>query len=645
MTLSRTCNENLIGFVVLCVIVFAAYLPGLQGGFFFDDSPNIVLNDGIKIKHLDAISLKQAAFSSSSSLLGRPISMASFALNYYFSGLSPSAFKLTNLLIHLLNALCIFILSIFIFRQVALPTSDPRNIRWAALAVASAWVLHPLNLTSVLLVVQRMTSLASLFTLMGLISYTWARERMMTGKPRGPIIIIAGFIICWPLAVLSKENGALLPLYMLLLECLVFRFATLKNSGKGFLYLFYTITLAAPLLWLLAHTLLHPAWLTDGYLFRDFTLPERLFTESRVLWLYLRLIIAPDLSLLGLFHDDIPISHSLTDPQSTWFAVSGLISLLVLAFAMRKRPPLLSLGIIWFLAGHSIESTVYPLEIAHEHRNYLAMYGLMLATFYYLLVAPIEPAKRKIYRFVALGMILILAAATAVRAQQFGNELTLTLVEVGHHPASARANYEAGRAMIVSGNAASFANPAYYNQARTYLDASRQLGKDSKEALFALIYLNKFAGRPVEQAWIEELKHRLRNTPFLPGDRNHLVNMVDGLIQGTIRLPSSEVQAIFDAALENPSLDPTAKSILFASLRDYYLAALHDTGAALRFAEQATMANPESTVLRLDFAKQLIMAGKHDEAIKQIQLATQTDSLHIYSDQILELQRKLEAYR
>ena len=90
--------------------VFSVYWPGLHGGFFFDDHPNIVLNPGVKLAHLSWESLRLAWSSGISGQFGRPVSQLSFALNYYFSGFSPFAFKLTNLVIHCLNGVLVYLL-------------------------------------------------------------------------------------------------------------------------------------------------------------------------------------------------------------------------------------------------------------------------------------------------------------------------------------------------------------------------------------------------------------------------------------------------------------------------------------------------------------------------------------------------------
>lgn len=110
--------------------------------------------------------------------------------------------------------------------------------------------------------------------------------------------------------------------------------------------------------------------LLAGYSARS-SLTERPLTEGRVVIFYLYLIVCPHLESFGIYHDDIAISTSLTTPPTTIFALLTLGALVVAAWRMRESRPIVSFGIAWFLVGHLLESTILPLEIAHEHRNYL----------------------------------------------------------------------------------------------------------------------------------------------------------------------------------------------------------------------------------------------------------------------------------
>ena len=172
--------------LVLLAVTFACYAPGLHGGFVFDDDVNILGNDRLRISGLDREELWAAAWSGDAGPLGRPVALLTFALNLYFGGANPYTFKLVNVLIHLGNVLLIGALAQTVYEafvQRRWPKATTWTIdRWAGWMVSALWALHPINLTSVLYVVQRMTSLSALFGLVGLLIYvryrakTWQRQ-------------------------------------------------------------------------------------------------------------------------------------------------------------------------------------------------------------------------------------------------------------------------------------------------------------------------------------------------------------------------------------------------------------------------------------------------------------------------------------
>ena len=388
-------------FVLIEALTAAIYLPGLAGDYMFDDLPNLLNNKRLHIHSLDMESLQGAAFSSGAGKLRRPVSMASFALNRYFFGVAPYSYKVVNLVIHLLTGLGLYLFSRLlvqaykIFHKENLPDAA---VAWLPVVVSGLWLVHPLNLTPVLYIVQRMTSLATLFMVCGLCLYVAGRLRMLDNR-RGLPLILTGLLVFGVLAIFSKENGALLPLYMLVVEMTLFRFKGSNGQADKIIIIFFLATVALPAGLLLSYLTMHPAAILGGYSGRDFTLTERLLTESRVLVFYLKMIIMPSISELGLYHDDITISHGLLDPSTTLYSLMTLSGLMFGALLLLKKRPLISLGIFWFFVGHVLESTVYPLEIAHEHRNYLADYGILLAASMAITQAPLRqltPAIRTI---------------------------------------------------------------------------------------------------------------------------------------------------------------------------------------------------------------------------------------------------------
>src|SRR5687767_9434753 len=94
-----------------CVLLAAIYWPGLHGSFFFDDGPSITLAEGVRLQALSLESVHQALASGGAGPSGRPVAQLSFALNHYFSGFNPLAFKATNLAIHFVCGLLVFALT------------------------------------------------------------------------------------------------------------------------------------------------------------------------------------------------------------------------------------------------------------------------------------------------------------------------------------------------------------------------------------------------------------------------------------------------------------------------------------------------------------------------------------------------------
>ena len=114
-----------------------------------------------------------------------------------------------------------------------------------------------------------------------------------------------------------------------------------------------------------------------GYQKRVFTLEQRLLTEPRVIWFYLSLLFYPIPSRLSLVHD-FAISQSLLEPVTTLISVLAIVALLLGATVYARRWPLIAFCVIFFFLNHLIESTILPLELVFEHRNYIPSMLLFL---------------------------------------------------------------------------------------------------------------------------------------------------------------------------------------------------------------------------------------------------------------------------
>ncbi len=367
-----------LALIAALLVTTLVYWPGLSGGYIFDDYPNIIENPALQVQHADWATLKAAALSSPSSEFHRPLSSLTFVANYMTTGLAPFGWKLTNLVIHLLNGVLVYLLARALLCAAARGREEPRAGLLAAL-IAAGWLLLPINLTAVLYVVQRMESLANLFVLLGLLGYVRGRLRMQRDG-RGFAGAVASLLVWTAIGLTAKETAVMTPFYAALIEWALFS----ARSGRGrrrdrrVLWLFALVLVLpglAGLAWLLPDLVLNPvAWQA-----RNFTLGERLLSEPRIWFDYLRWIVLPTPHALSFYHDEIRVSTGLLAPWTTLAAILGLALLVALIAFLRARAPLVALGLALFLGAQLLTGTIIPLELVYEQRNYFASFGVLLA--------------------------------------------------------------------------------------------------------------------------------------------------------------------------------------------------------------------------------------------------------------------------
>ncbi len=356
---------------MLLLLTVYLYSPGLDSLFFLDDFYNL-----FELSEIEKKGFFYYIFSGFSGPSGRPLSLFTFALQYPAWPSDPAAFKAVNLAIHCVNGVLVWLISL---RLIAPLEKDRVWRRVFALLTTAVWLLHPMQLSTVLYVVQRMTLLSALFTLTGLWAYLRFRDGI-AGRhdPRAYLKFMAPLAISLILAILSKENGILLLLYIIVIEKTLFsNSAGLKN---GFL-----LALSLPLLALLVYLLADLGHIMAGYHTRPFSMFERLLTQPFVLLVYLKHILLPVYGSFGLFHDDFPISAGLLTPPYTLVSIAALILVFLAGLRLRRSAPVFSFAALWFLAGHALEASFVNLELYFEHRNYLPSLGILFGVNYLLL--------------------------------------------------------------------------------------------------------------------------------------------------------------------------------------------------------------------------------------------------------------------
>jgi hypothetical protein len=426
---SRNSSFNFILVAGLAITVLA-YWNGLHGNFMFDDFQTLqslgelngVRNWQTFLFYLD---------SGHAGPTGRPISMLSYLLNATTWPADPFPFKVTNLILHLICGALLFKVMQYLVRIIN-PESSRQSQLWIATLATCWWLLNPLHVSTTLYVVQRMAQLTTFFALIGMLGYLHGRSHLNTNRGLAYSWMTLSILIFGALATLSKENGVLLPLFILLMETILLGGKTPHMPSCRWRTLFLWVPSIAVISYLL--------WIginSDPTTSRNYTIMERLLTEARILWSYLYQLTIPRIDGGQFYGDDIVVSRSLFSPFSTFPALITLIACISACWIDRARVPMLSFAFLFFLAGHLVESTTIPLELYFEHRNYLPSMFLALPVSSYL-VRNFQKNKKLVVS--SAGLILLVSAiCTWQRANLWGNTEELYLYWAEKQPYSVRA--------------------------------------------------------------------------------------------------------------------------------------------------------------------------------------------------------------
>ena len=508
MRLNLNLNHPRLRLLLFGLLVVTLYWPGLNGGFYFDDTHVLNENPDIQLEKLDWAGLSSAAQSFGPG--GRELSMVTFALNHYFFGDTAWAFKLVNLLLHLLNGwlllrITALVLEIGLSRR-RIPPLLPWQKNLLVTAPAALWLLQPINLVPVLYISQRMALLAALFMLLGIYLFLDLRRRQTGlsldhgGDRRSvgyTVAILLGTLLLTGLAWLSKENGILLPAYIAWLEWVLFRTGRRPGGGQssGGLVLLGVSLLVLALLLIFPHWV--EPWFGD-YAGRSFDLEQRLLTQFRGLSFYLSQTIVPNISELSMWHDDVPVSTSLWTPPSTLAAFGLVLALFCLGILSAARYPLIAVGLGWFFISHALESSLWPLELVHEHRHYLASFGVGLALLY--LLVRVMQSRRRLLFYLLLGWFALHAYGLGARAAIWSNPLIKSSHEARHHPDSPIA------LMLLASHyyrLVELENPSALQRVTQLLERARPLARHNIAGEVMSILTSRFDGVSLEPHWVE----------------------------------------------------------------------------------------------------------------------------------------------
>lgn len=609
-------------FALILVLAWIVYQPGLSGGFLFDDYANLPAI-GAYGPVDNATAFWRYLTSGTADPTGRPLALLSFLIDARTWPADPAPFKRTNVILHLVNGALLFLFLRQLGRTLA-GTDDRARVaaRWSAVVGAALWVLHPLFVSTTLYIVQREAMLPATFVLLGLIGYLAGRRRAVEGKLGDVWFAAASIGACTLLATLCKANGVLLPLLAWIVEAILLARAVPVThiATRSAFRLATRIALVAPSVLVLAGLAYSGArgFLVDApAVYRPWTLGERLLTEARVLVDYLALLWIPHPYSRGVFNDGYAASTGWLSPPSTLVCAIGLAGLFALAVVTRRKHPALAAAILFFFAGHLMESSVLPLELYFEHRNYVPALLMFWPLARWLCEPRADaPALHPLRRTLAFALPLLLAALTFFGASLWGNVAEQGLLWAALNPDSPRAEAYAAQIEMSRGRA----------DAAT-VRLQRALAKDPDEIQLALNLIRaRCLGGVLTPADLESARTSLRTTHRLG---KLAFEWIDGRLHApeTAReCPALDIDALetfVDAVGENPQIAsiPGRRQDL-ANLRGQIALARDDAARALADFDDAFDAEPTpQSALRQ--AAMLATAGHPDLGLRHLDRAEQ----------------------
>jgi len=398
-----------IGFTLLFLFVLIIYSNSFKSSWHLDDYPNIVDNPKLHINNLHPSSILETFYSLydkgsyQSEKLYRPIPCLTFALNWYFDKNNVAGYHIINILIHIVTAFILFFATLQLFKTPALKQNQ-NNIMSISLLSTVLWAIQPVHVQAVTYIVQRMASMAAMFYILSIYFFLKGRNSDLNS---GKKYFFTACFLSYIFAFFSKENAVILPLTLVLIEIVFYE--KFKNTDKRIIWICFG---SGMVLFALSSVMLLKGDIfsfLSGYDTRPFTMSERLLTQPRILIFYLSQLFYPVSTRISIHHDVI-ISRSLFDPLTTFPSIIAVAGIIGLGIYWIRKYPVFSFAVLFFFLNHAIESSIIPLELIFDHRNYLPSFFLFLpvASGIYKLLDYYEKEKRVIYYSLILFMVCLL---------------------------------------------------------------------------------------------------------------------------------------------------------------------------------------------------------------------------------------------
>lgn len=417
-------KENFLVVLLLAIFCLTLYFNSLWGIFLFDDYHSVIKNLFIKdARHFRLFFLGQ--YTSEIEIpqgMFRPLLLLTFSFNYFFSGLQPLGYHIINILLHFVNGILLY--SFLRLLKPGLPFG-------LALLSSLLFLAHPLNTEAVIYISSRSDLMVFLFILIGSVCYL---KRRFTFA-----------FFSYLFGLLSKETALVFPFLIVMLDFLkpslqensVDNREISKTKNKYFFYL--GMAAATLIYWLYRQALFgQGASITASMHNPVRSFYSNILTQSAISFYYLRLFIWPHPLTI---HHNFPVLNSLFHPFA-FFSVTAISLILMLIFMLRKKWPLVSIGLAWYLIC-LLPKFYAPLHIvAAEHHFYLPSFGIYLILAVMLKELYVK-FKRRFY-IAGIGILCLFTLLVWFRNYEFKDASTFWRKSAQTDPSSAIAHHNLG---------------------------------------------------------------------------------------------------------------------------------------------------------------------------------------------------------
>jgi len=485
-----------------------------------------------------------------------------------------------------------------------------------------------------------MTLLAAVPVIYALVIYCKVRQNPDI-TPRQAFLKFCLIVVLLLSGILFKENAVLLVLFIFAIEVFLLHFKAPSRGQQLFLRLYFGVLVVVPAVLGFLILIFAPDKIIGGYDVRAFTMGERLLTEARVIWMYIYWLILPDTRQFTLHHDNFPISHGLFDPISTLTSILGLIALIALAWKLRQRFALLSFGVAFFLAGHALESTVVPLELVFEHRNYLPGFGLLFAGVFALMNLPAYILGKQAASFFLAFYLLFLTQGTFLKAAEWSNQYEQLNNAVQINPDSHRINYELGFMYLQVASATPDRNTTL-EAASDYFRRAAVLDPQATRAHAGYILAQTQLGKPVSSEVSEDLAYRWQHYALGRNSLTEISMLTECWYSGFCSFDKSMLIGFYNAIAANEASDP----ILAQGILDQIGTAIAEVfnnkedGKALLY--MAESKRDDLTIIDLKLIRLEMETGNRDKAREVLRAALAKPRNDNFTAQLQSLATDLE---